>query len=51
MGELGGEEGERRRNGRVIYPTPIEVIGISGSRCNLFDPDGIRLDGMQIDAR
>ena len=50
IGELGGEEGERRRNDRVIYPTPIEVIGIGGSRCNLFDPDGLRLDGMQIDA-
>ena len=50
IGGIGGEEGERGRNDRVIYPTPIEVIGICGSRCNLFDPDGLMLDGMQIDA-
>ena len=49
--DLGGDEGEGGRNGRiVIYPTPIEVVGISGSRCNLFDADGIRLDGMRVDA-
>ena len=49
--DLGGNEGGERRNGRVvIYPTPIEVVGVSGSRCNLFDAGGMRFSGLRVDA-
>ena len=49
--DLGGNGGRERRNGRVvIYPTPIEVVGVSGSRCNLFDAGGMSFSGLKVDA-
>ena len=34
---------------KVIYPTPIEVVDVSGTRSNIFDAEGLRFDGVRVD--
>ena len=50
MGMGGAGEGEGRNGGVVIYPTPIEVIGVSGSRCHLFDAGELSVSGLRVEA-
>ena len=47
--EGGNGGGEGRSGGRVVYPTPIEVIDTSGSRCNIFDAGGLGFSGIRVD--
>ena len=44
--EGGGEEGVRVE----IAPTPINLVGISGFNCNLYDAGGLRFGGIKVDA-
>ena len=48
MGGAGGGEG--RNGGVIVYPTPIEVIGVSGTRCHLFDAGGLNVNGLRVEA-
>ena len=52
---MGRGEEERRGGdgrdgvGRVIYPTPIEVVDVGGTLCNVFDAEGLECGGIRVD--
>ena len=54
--EEGGDEEEREgvvgegEGGRVIYPTPLEVVNTSGTLCQIFDSgEGLRVGGVVVE--
>ena len=49
-----GRKGEEERlvemgGGRVIYPTPIEVVSVDNVVTNVFDADGMNVAGIAVD--
>ena len=44
-----GGGGEGGNMGRVIYPTPIEIVGVSGNLCHIYDADGLEFNGISVD--
>ena len=54
--EEGGNEEEREgvvgegEGGRVLYPTPLEVVNTSGTLCQVFDSgEGLRVGGVVVE--
>ena len=51
----GGDDGREGvvgegEGGRVVYPTPLEVVNTSGTLCQIFDSgEGLRVGGVVVD--
>ena len=43
----GGGEGENR--GKEIFPTPIEIIDVSGNLCHIYDAENLEFNGISVD--